>query len=79
MIDQVRDLSSYIEPCDHQVVEFSDAVTIHNGMIQLPIELVSIYDNNIWLTRQADFIIIDHLSIYNGFLGRPFVREFRAT
>lgn len=75
----MRDLTSYIEPCDHHVSGFGDAMTTPVEVIRLPIKLISTYDENIQLTRQANFTIIDRLSTYNGFLDRPFVQEFKAA
>ncbi|KAL8493324.1 hypothetical protein ACS0TY_024516 [Phlomoides rotata] len=61
------------------ILGFGDAITVPEGTIRLSVELVSAEDLGRCLTRMVDFLVVDQMSTYNGFFGRPFISEFKAV
>ncbi|KAL8493362.1 hypothetical protein ACS0TY_024540 [Phlomoides rotata] len=70
---------SYLELCNHRILGFGDIVFVPQGIIILAVELVSTKDPSRCLTRMLYFLVVDQASIYNGFLDRPFMHEFKVV
>ncbi|KAL8483835.1 hypothetical protein ACS0TY_026502 [Phlomoides rotata] len=78
-LDKLGNYESYMQPCNHRILGFGDAVSIPEGMIRLAIELVSTENPEHRLTRMLDFLVIEQTSTYDGFIGRPFIHEFQPA
>ncbi|KAL8524782.1 hypothetical protein ACS0TY_014407 [Phlomoides rotata] len=78
-LDKLGNYERYLEPCNHRIIGFWDIVSVPEGIIRIAVELVSTEDPKRRLTRVLDFLVVDQASTYNGFLGRPFLHEFKAV
>ncbi|KAL8492090.1 hypothetical protein ACS0TY_023637 [Phlomoides rotata] len=68
-LDKLGNYESYLEPCNHRIL----------GIIRLVVELVSTEDPERYMTRMLNFLVVDQASTFNGFLGHPFLHEFKAV
>ncbi|KAL6523487.1 hypothetical protein OROGR_017090 [Orobanche gracilis] len=78
-LDQISNLSKFVKPFDTVLRGFGDNTVLAYGRIKLPVELICCHDPEVRTTRNLKFVIIDAPSVYNGFLGRPFLETFEAV
>lgn len=78
-LDELDDFANYVEPCEHVVKGFGDAIVKPYNIINLTVEPVSTLDENIRSTKLYDFLVIDQSISFNRFLSRPFKHELEAA
>jgi len=74
--DQIGMPSEDIQPCNVPIHGFTGAGLAPIGIISLPLTVGTAPRT---VTRVQDFLIVDCLSAYNAFLGRPGLTALRAT
>ncbi|KAL6570908.1 hypothetical protein OROGR_000458 [Orobanche gracilis] len=77
-LDQLGNLAKFIKTFDTALRGFGDNTVLAYGRIKLPVELIYCHDPEVRTTRNLEFVIIDVPSVYNGFLGRPFLETFEC-
>ncbi|XP_073313529.1 uncharacterized protein [Primulina huaijiensis] len=75
-LDQMKVEGFEFEPVSTPLYEFVGHTILPLGQIVLPLSLGTDPQR---VTKMISFIMVDTLSAYNGILGRPALRDFRAV
>ena len=74
--DQMKMEAKDLKPCQSRIHGFNGRATIPTGVGELPVELGTQERRRVWILQ---FVGPDIDSLYNTFLDRPALTEFKAA